>query len=62
MKWTEEWEEEGGGEGDREIDREIDRDGKRWRTIGWIRNRGGIGINEGGGPVEVAVFLGEGRG
>jgi len=44
------------------MDGEIDRDGNGWRTIGWIRNRGGIGINEGGGPVEVAVFLGEGRG
>ena len=54
-----------GGRGRGGIDRivgEIGRDGMRYGMDGRNENVGGDGINEGGGPVEVGVFLGEGEG
>ena len=56
----------GGGRGGRgrggigRIASEIGRDGMRYGVDGWNENGGGDGINEGLGPVEVGIFLGEG--
>jgi len=56
----------GGGRGGRgrggigRIASEIGRDGMRYGMVGWNENDGGIGDNEGLGPVEVGVFLGGG--
>ena len=52
-------EEEGGID---RIDREIGGDGMRLDRMERNKNGGGDGINEGVGPVEVGVFLGEGGG
>ena len=39
---------------------EIGRDGMRYEMVGRNENDGGIGDNEGLGPVEVGIFLGGG--